>query len=126
MSSAALQAAELDALLTRRKGRTESIAAEFFKRAAKIIDTPWQMAVGEDFRYPTTSGPKPQGVDLINRYTSLVHRATQVDAEVCRTFLTVMNLLAPPSALMTPRMLLRVFRANLNRPTLKPSLAPQV
>ena len=125
MSSAALQVAELDALLNRRGGQSEGIAPEFFKRAAKIIDVPWQMAVGEDFRFPFTTGPKPQGADLINRYTSLVHRATLVDAEVCRTFLTVMNLLAPPPALMTPQMLWRVFKANRRRPAPRRSLAPQ-
>ncbi len=125
VSSAALQVAELDELLSQRGGRLAGLAAEFFPRAARIIDTPWQMAVGEDFRFPTTSGPKPQGIDLINRYTALVHRATQVDAEVCRTFLAVSNLLAPPSALMAPRMLLRVLRANLARPTTRRSLVPQ-
>ncbi|MEZ4674162.1 MAG: hypothetical protein R2932_07975 [Caldilineaceae bacterium] len=67
MTSAALQAAALDKLL--EKGvDLEMIAPAFFKAAAKVIDIPWQLAVGEDFRYAKTSGPKPAGVNLINKY----------------------------------------------------------
>ena len=38
------------------------------KAAAKVVDIPWQLSVGEDFRFPQTTGPKPACVDLINRY----------------------------------------------------------
>ena len=112
MTSAAMQAAALDALLVERKGNVAGLAPAFFKRAAKIVDTPWQLAVGEDFRFPQTTGPKPGGVDFINRYVAQVHRASLLDAEVCRAFLKVMNLLEPPSSLMMPRMMLRVLRAS--------------
>jgi 2-polyprenyl-6-methoxyphenol hydroxylase-like FAD-dependent oxidoreductase len=112
MTSAAMQAAALDELLTQQEKAVDGLAATFFKQAAKIIDTPWQLAVGEDFRFPQTSGPKPAGVDLLNRYVTLVHRATLVDAEVGIAFAKVMNLMAAPSSLMAPRILLRVFKAN--------------
>lgn len=112
MTSAAMQAAELDALLGKDRGRLEGLAQRFFKRAAHIVATPWQLAVGEDFRFPETTGPKPPGVDLINRYVARVHRATRQDAEVGRAFALVMNLLAPPASLMSPAMMLRVWRAN--------------
>jgi len=112
MTSAAMQAAALDALLTERKDDLAALAPVFFKRAAKVVDIPWQLAVGEDFRFPETTGPKPAGTDFINRYVAQVHRATRFDAEVCRGFLYVMNLLKPPSSLMLPGMMLRVWRAN--------------
>lgn len=112
MTSAAMQAAELDAILAQRQASVVGIAPLFFKRAAKVIDTPWQLAVGEDFRFPQTTGPKPAGVDLLNRYVAAVHRATLEDAAVGAAFIQVMNLMAPPSSLMTPRMMLRVWQAN--------------
>ena len=123
MTSAAMQAAALDELLAQREGALDGIAPLFFKRAAKVIDTPWQLAVGEDFRYPQTTGPKPAGVDLLNRYVAAVHRATLVDPEVGRAFGKVMNLMAPPPSLMTPAMMLRVWRANrqLRRHPLQPA-----
>ncbi len=112
MTSAAMQAAELDAILAQRQANAAGIAPVFFKRAAKVIDTPWQLAVGEDFRFPGTTGPKPAGVDLINRYVAAVHRATLVDTLVGAAFIRVMNLMAPPTSLMTPSLMLRVWQAN--------------
>ena len=112
MTSAAMQAAELDDILSKSPGGVAALAPVFFKRAAKVIDTPWQLAVGEDFRFPETTGPKPGGVDVINRYVAAVHRATLQDAVVGAAFIKVMNLLAPPSSLMTPGIMLRVWQAN--------------
>lgn len=124
MTAAAMQAAALDALLVERKGNMADLAPTFFKRAAKIVDTPWQLAVGEDFRFPQTTGPKPAGTDFINRYVARVHRATRFDAEVCRAFLKVMNLLAPPSSLMMPGMMLRVWWANRDQSQRSRSATP--
>lgn len=126
MTSAAMQAAVLDEMLTRRAGDTDQIASAFFKQASKIIDTPWQLAVGEDFRFPQTSGPKPAGIDLLNRYVAMVHRATLVDPEVARAFAKVMNLLAPPTSLMTPGTMMRVFRANRRLSTAQRNKPTQV
>lgn len=112
MTSAAMQAAELDDILAQRQASVAGIAPLFFKRAAKVIDTPWQLAVGEDFRFPETTGPKPAGVDMINRYVAAVHRATLEDPVVGAAFIKVMNLMAPPNSLMTPGLMLRVWQAN--------------
>lgn len=115
MSSAILQAAELDQILARRPS-PEQLAPAFFKAAARMVDIPWQLCVGEDFRFPQTSGPKPAGIDLINRYVAAVHRATRFDPEVGRAFLKVMNLLEPPTSLMKPGMMWRVWRVNRRHP----------
>lgn len=112
MTSAAMQAAALDDLLAQRGGRLDGLALAFFKQAAKVIDSPWQLEVGEDFRFPDTTGPKPPGVDLLNRYVAAVHRATLVDPVVGAAFIQVMNLMASPGRLLTPGMMWRVWRAN--------------
>ena len=101
MTSAALQTLELKKLLAGGKSLDE-LAPVFFKQAAKVIDIPWQLAVGEDFRFPQTTGPKPVGTDLINKYVEKVHRATLHDEVVGLAFLKVMNLMAPPPACSTP------------------------
>ena len=110
MASAALQVAELDKLLTSRP-TLDGLAKLFFKRAAKVVDIPWQLAVGEDFRFPQTQGAKPAGVDLLNRYVARVHRASQHDEVVTAAFLKVMNLMEPPTSLLKPRILWRVMTA---------------
>ena len=107
-----MQAAELDYILSKIPGSVAGLAPVFFKRAAQAIDTPWQLAVGEDFRFPETTGPKLGGVDVINRYVAAVHRATLEDAVVGAAFIKVMNLPAPPRSLTTPGIMLRVWQAN--------------
>jgi 2-polyprenyl-6-methoxyphenol hydroxylase-like FAD-dependent oxidoreductase len=115
MTSAAMQAHALGTILMSRYGNFDGLAPQFFRQAAHVIDTPWQLAVGEDFRFPQTVGPKPAGIDLLNRYVAMVHRATQVDPEVGRAFIKVMNLLAPPTSLMAPHTLIRVLRSQRRR-----------
>lgn len=110
MTSAAMQAAALGALLAERGGRIDRIARPFFRRAAQVIATPWQLAVGEDFRWPEASGPRPLGAGLLHRYVDLINRASHADPVVCQAFLDVMNLLAPPASLFAPRVLLRALR----------------
>ncbi len=113
MTVAALEAVELDRLLAENLP-PERLARTFFRRIAKFIDIPWQLAVGEDFRFPQTTGPKPFGIDLINRYIALVHRATLRDRIVCAEFFRVANLIAPPRSLFHPRILLRVLSTSLS------------
>ena len=108
MSSAALQARELDQVLA--AGPTpEQLAPVFFKRTGRILDNLWQAAVGEDFRFPQTTGVRPPGTDLINRYIARLNRVSHHDEVVCAAFLNVMNLFAPPTSLLSPRIAWRVF-----------------
>jgi hypothetical protein len=88
------------------------------------VDIPWQLAVGEDFRFPTTVGPKPAGIDLINRYVSHVHRATLHDDVVGLAFLKVMNLMAPPASLFHPRIVGRILRSRRRAVRPAPRLDP--
>jgi 2-polyprenyl-6-methoxyphenol hydroxylase-like FAD-dependent oxidoreductase len=114
MTSAAMQAAALDQLLARRgAGWSEGLAPEFFQRVAKVVDPPWQLAVGEDFRFPEAVGKRPPGTNLINSYVSQVHKATHRDPTVGLAFLEVMNLLKPPATLMRPSIVARVLKDRL-------------
>lgn len=111
MSSAAMQAEVLNDVL--KQNSLNGVWRLFFRRAAKVVDLPWQLAVGEDFRYPETEGKRPPGIDLINNYVAHVHRATHRDPVVYRQFLKVMHLVAPPSSLMMPHIVWRVLRARM-------------
>jgi 2-polyprenyl-6-methoxyphenol hydroxylase-like FAD-dependent oxidoreductase len=108
MTSAAMQAAVLDRVLHSAPSSGE-LARRYFKAAAKVVDIPWQLAVGEDFRYRETSGPKAPETDFINRYVARVHRATHSDPVVYDAFLQVMNLLKPPTSLLHPKIMWRVL-----------------
>jgi 2-polyprenyl-6-methoxyphenol hydroxylase-like FAD-dependent oxidoreductase len=111
MSSGVLQAVALGECL-RAHENDDALVRAFYRRAAKVIANPWQIAVGADFAYPETTGPKPVGTDLVNRYMSRVLRAAQVSPEVNTAMIMVQNLLAPPSSLMKPSMVRTVRRAS--------------
>jgi len=42
------------------------LARRFFASAAAVIDTPWDIAVGNDLRHPKVEGPRPPKVRFIN------------------------------------------------------------
>lgn len=108
MTSAVMQAQELDRLL-RQRSTLVDLWRPFFERIGKVVDIPWQMAACEDFRYPEAVGKKPPLTDFTNAYLAKVHRATQRDTVVYAQFLKVMNLMAPPASLMHPKIVWRVL-----------------
>ncbi len=65
------------------------------------------MSTGEDFRFPETTGTRPFGIRLINKYVSWVHKATISDEVVCGAFLKVMGLIDPPTKLLRPQIVWR-------------------
>ncbi len=81
----------------------------YFRRIKNIINAPWLLTVGEDFRYPEVVGTKPLGISLLNLYAGRVHRISMYDTEVYKTFLYVMNLMQPPSVMFTPRIISRTI-----------------
>jgi 2-polyprenyl-6-methoxyphenol hydroxylase-like FAD-dependent oxidoreductase len=116
MACAALQAAALGESLRSVGLGSPDLPGLFHRRAAKIIDAPWAIAVGADFLHPQTSGPKARGTDLANRYVLNLARATQVSLPLARTFNLVLNLVEPTSVLVRPRTVLRVLRTHRRSP----------
>jgi 2-polyprenyl-6-methoxyphenol hydroxylase-like FAD-dependent oxidoreductase len=110
MSVAALGAKALHEALSH--GSTD-LSKAFLRHAGKLVDIPWSMAVGNDLRMPETVGPRTPGVRVVNWYMSKLHRAAHADAAVALAFHRVGNLLAPPPAVMHPRIALRVLWGNL-------------
>ena len=125
MSVAATEAQALDDSLA---AGLDGLAARFYAKASAIVDIPWLIATGEDLRYPQVEGTRPPGSSLVNRYLERVHAAASDDSVVCRKFFEVLNLLAPPSSLMAPAVMLRVLARRAPRGvgtpwgTLKPPL----
>ena len=106
MSVAATEAQALDDSLA---AGLDGLAARFYAKASTIVDIPWVIATGEDLRYPQVKGTRPPGSSLVNRYLERVHASASDDPVVCRKFFDVLNLLAPPSSLMAPAIMLRVL-----------------
>ena len=118
MSVAAMEANALLACLD--KG-SAGLSRRFFKAMAKVVDVPWQLAVGADLAHPKVEGQRPAPVRFINWYVAKLYRAGEADSWLAERFLMVANLLRPPVSLFAPGVLWRVFRGT--RPEAAPTLA---
>jgi 2-polyprenyl-6-methoxyphenol hydroxylase-like FAD-dependent oxidoreductase len=112
MSVAALQAIELKNTLASCDGDL-TLAKTFFRRAAKVVEIPWTLAVGNDLRIPETVGRRTASTKFVNWYISKLHRAAHTDPVAALAFHRVGNLLAPPPSIMHPRVAARVLWENL-------------
>ena len=116
MTCAAREATALGAALDKHGRRSDSaMARDFYATAAGIVTTPWQFAVGGDFSYPETVGPRPSGQRLRTWYARRIAHASQIDSGINATFARVQHLVDPPAVLMRPRFALRVLRMARKR-----------
>ncbi|SCL32806.1 2-polyprenyl-6-methoxyphenol hydroxylase [Micromonospora nigra] len=114
--------AALEALLLRRllaQQAPDRLARRFFRGAARIIDGPWAISVGTDLRFPEVPGRRSPRVRLVNAYVHRLHAAATRDPALGAAFLRVLNLVDPPTRLLTPGVLLRVLRGP------RPAAAPR-
>ena len=108
-------AAALKAIALRNAIETSNsdLAKRFFREAGKVIDGPWDIAAGADLRMPETIGPRSRSIDLINWYVSKLHKTAHSDAAASHTFIRVAQLLDPPTAIMSPKIALRVLKHSV-------------
>ena len=110
MTVAALQAEALRAQL--EKG-ADDLPKRFYGSAAKLIDNPWNIAVGSDLKLPETKGRRTFGGKVMNWYIARLHRLGHRDTEAAQAFLRVTQLLDEPSTLMRPSLAFRVLLSGL-------------
>ena len=114
MTVAAMEAVALRDCL---EAGTQRLAQRFFTQASKAIDAPWTITVGNDARLSGKAGARGPVERCLDRYMDRLHVAARHDPQVAAAFLRVANLLDAPTALLHPRVALRVVRGNLLRPS---------
>ncbi|MBE9050674.1 FAD-dependent monooxygenase [Nostocales cyanobacterium LEGE 11386] len=121
MTTAALGALTLDECLNKQlshhaDGNLIGLSQSFQKQLSKIIAVPWLMATGEDFRWQTTVGGRPNLLtQLMQMYLDQVLLLAAESAEIHRLFLEVMHLLKPPSVFFHPHVCSQVFKRIINK-----------
>lgn len=110
MSVATLEAVVLHHALS--DGSLDDIGVRFFEQSTGIVDAAWKIAVGADFEFPQTTGPKPTGTDLFNRYIALLIRQAHTDGVLTDAFYRVFRLERPPTSLLHPKIAWRVLRPS--------------
>lgn len=108
MSVAALEALQLHHALE-SDGDGGDLARSFFERAEDVVDIAWKLAVGADFEFERTTGPKPRGTDVFNRYLSRLISTAHDDGALTEEFYRVLTLESPPTSLLRPSVLRRVL-----------------
>ena len=116
MASSALQAAALGEVAGRLGVTSPDLPKRFHRKAARIIEAPWRIAVGGDFGHPATVGSRPFGTAELNGYLQSVVRASHASVPVARAFNRVLQLADPPTALVRPGLVVSVLRASKHSP----------
>ncbi|MEY2418719.1 MAG: hypothetical protein QOG90_1399 [Actinomycetota bacterium] len=117
MSSAALQAEALGNALDGYDHVDAEMTFRIHKTAGKAVTNPWMLSTGGDFAHPKTTGKRPPGTKLLNRYMARAVVADQTDTVVAKQFDEVGNLMAPPTSMMSPKIAWRVLRNGRRKPT---------
>lgn len=122
MTTAAMAARWLKDCLHSREGLT----SRYFAGVKAIVDTPWDITVSGDLRFPHVPGRRTAKVRFLNAYLSKVHIAAQADPVVGQTFLRAVNFLITPPQLMSPKMLWRVWRGRHAQPVAEQKVRERV
>jgi 2-polyprenyl-6-methoxyphenol hydroxylase-like FAD-dependent oxidoreductase len=118
MSVAALEALALHHCLAEGQ---ENLAPRFFDRIEPVVDIAWNMAVGADFGFSETTGPKPRGMGFLNWYLGRLLQRAQTDGVLTDAFVRVQMMEQPPSSLMRPSIIWRVLVPRRQGPESKPT-----
>jgi 2-polyprenyl-6-methoxyphenol hydroxylase-like FAD-dependent oxidoreductase len=108
MSVAALHALVLHHTLA--ENDLGDLALQFFDEAEPVIDTAWLMAVGADFQFAQTTGPKPRGTGLMGWYLSRLTRKAHSDRKLAERLFRVIMMEKAPTSLFRPGVMGRVLK----------------
>ncbi|GLF98085.1 NAD(P)/FAD-dependent oxidoreductase [Streptomyces yaizuensis] len=110
----------------RHKGITApGLSAEVQRTIARSVSTAWDLATGQDIRYPGCIGPKPPAAArLLTGYVSRLTRTAASSRRVAAALMEPMTLSGPAHALVRPSVLLAVARGPIRPPLTTPPLTP--
>lgn len=109
MTIAALEALALKRLLA--VSGTDGLPRRYFRAVGKLVAEAWTTSASGDLRFPEAEGKRRPGDRLINAYLERYRAAASVDASLGTAFLRVANMIDPPTRLLSPGHVVRVFRS---------------
>ncbi|MEB9903502.1 glutamate synthase, partial [Bacillus cereus] len=112
VSVAAMEAHQLQLLLQDRKQLDKTFTQQFYKKAATIIETPWDMTTTEISRHPQLKRELTTKQKFQLWYTKQIYRLSASNSDVYIRLVRVMNLIRNPFHLFHPKVLLSIL---LNR-----------
>ncbi|MBO0332411.1 hypothetical protein J0X12_02220 [Sneathiella sp. CAU 1612] len=89
------------------------IKNSYFLELRKIFATPWDLALGQDFRYPETIGKKPFGLKLKNSLKSIIMGSSSID--IIERFYQIVHLVEKERTLYHPKWVWKYLSAGFKR-----------
>jgi len=116
MTVACLGARALDRCLREQaQGEVRGLAERFQGALAAVTDLPWRLAIGEDLRYPQTTGERSWGFGALSWYTEQIQVLSSRDTRVYGRFLLVLHLFRGLDTLFAPSVVAAVIGHVLRR-----------
>ncbi|WP_180322410.1 FAD-dependent oxidoreductase [Mesobacillus foraminis] len=109
ISVVAAEALELQKCLEREAGVHKGFEKKLHKKIAKIIATPWDLAITEALRNPEIKGKRSFILPIKLWYTKRVFQVSAYDPEVYMRLVRVMNLVQPSTHLFHPKVVKSFF-----------------
>jgi len=109
MTIASIEALTLHECLQEQRDN-KVFSRSFQKRLAKLNQTPWMLATGEDMRYAGTEGAVAnRRVRFMHWYMNQVFKLASFDPDVRLVLLKVFGMLVKPTALFRPRIVFSIL-----------------
>ena len=115
MTKAALEVEMLNQILRKTGGDLTGLPAQYYKRAAKLIDDIWFVLGEQNYRFDWVEGKRPFGTRLINWYVDQVLDCAHYDQEAFNRFMQVYHFNNRYTSLFTPAMLSRVLKHTMTK-----------
>lgn len=116
MTVSAMAAENLGQVLSQSGGQLDGLAQRFQRGYPKIVEPAWLLSTSADLEWIGRTGPVSLADRISGWYIPKVLDAIPADRIVHTAFLEVQNLMAPPTALFAPQVLVRVLRHWLGTP----------
>lgn len=101
-----------------------SVSQRYRRRLEKTLSVPWTLATAGDLLFHEVEGVRPPGFALTSWLGAQFQRLASQDHEALLTFLRVMHMLAEPTTMFSPRMVLKMLKTG-SKP-LVPNPAPEL
>ncbi|HYO73502.1 MAG TPA: hypothetical protein VEU33_46300, partial [Archangium sp.] len=102
----------------------EGVSLRYRRELEKTLSVPWTLATSGDLLFPEVQAVRPPGFAVTSWLGAQVQRLASHDHDALLTFQRVMHMVEPPTALFSPRMMLKML---LSRPdTSAPNRAPEL
>jgi 2-polyprenyl-6-methoxyphenol hydroxylase-like FAD-dependent oxidoreductase len=111
--SAQLLGTSLSAHQERNEGSLDGLSRSYQESLASLVDIPWLMATGEDFRYPEVEAERPIGYPILEWLMGRLHESVAHDRVLAKQFLLAMHMMEPPTSLFSPRFLWRILAGGI-------------